>query len=209
MPKASVISEPLVAWGVASRALPGQAVSGDLHVVRPVSYGVLVAVLDGVGHGQEAATVARKAAAILESHAEEPPVALIQRCHLALSHTRGVVMTVASLNASTSKLAWLGVGNVEALLLRANANVKPATERVILRSGLVGYHLPELCTGVVPIAPGDLLVFVTDGIDCGFARRWAHNDPPEEIANRVMEEHFKRTDDALVLVLRYLGTRDE
>ena len=118
-------------------------------------------------------------------------------------------MTVASLNAWTSKLAWLGVGNVEALLLRAHPNLKPASDRVMLRSGLVGYQLPELWTGILPIASGDLLVFATDGIHSGFATGWARSDSPQAIANRIMEKHFKGTDDALVLVVRFLGIRDE
>jgi len=35
--------------------MPGQAVSGDMHLVRPFEDGVLVALVDGLGHGEEAA----------------------------------------------------------------------------------------------------------------------------------------------------------
>src|SRR5882672_4232412 len=125
----SVISTPLTAWGVASRALPGQVVSGDLHLIKPITDGVLAAVVDGLGHGDEAVTAAKTAIAALESHAEEPLIALVNRCHEALTKTRGVVMTLATLRSSQDKLTWLGVGNVEAILLRADHRAKAPSER--------------------------------------------------------------------------------
>ena len=45
----------LIEWGVATLALPGEAQSGDRHLVKPVGSTVLVAVVDGLGHGAEAA----------------------------------------------------------------------------------------------------------------------------------------------------------
>jgi len=58
-----------IEWGVASRALPGQPASGDINVVKSFTDGVLIAALDGLGHGEEAATAAAVAAATLETHA--------------------------------------------------------------------------------------------------------------------------------------------
>src|SRR5256885_6028210 len=95
MPEASVGAPALIEWGVASLALPGEAESGDRHLVKPVGTGVLVAVVDGLGHGAEAAAAAQAAVAALERHATESPVPLIERCHRALQGTRGVVMSVA------------------------------------------------------------------------------------------------------------------
>jgi len=43
MPEASVGAPALIEWGVASLALPGEAESGDRHLVTPVGTGVLVA----------------------------------------------------------------------------------------------------------------------------------------------------------------------
>ena len=73
-----------IEWGVASRALPGQASSGDLNVVKSFPNGVLIAALDGIGHGEEAASAAAVARSILTAHAEEPVIALIERCHAGL-----------------------------------------------------------------------------------------------------------------------------
>ena len=134
----SVISTPLIAWGAASRPLPGEIVCGDLHLIKRTRDGVLLAVVDGLGHGDAAMAAAQTAIAVLESHAEEPLTALVNRCHEALTKTRGVVMTVATLRWFEDELTWLGVGNVEAILLRADRQAKAPSDRVLLRSGLVG-----------------------------------------------------------------------
>src|ERR1044072_7475646 len=103
--------QQVVEWGVASRALPGQVVSGDLHAVIPWSDGV-----DGLGHGDEATAAARAAVQVLERHPAESVVALVQRCHQALLLTRGVVMTLASISTRDDTLTAIGIGNVETML---------------------------------------------------------------------------------------------
>jgi len=204
----SLISTPLIAWGVASRALPGEVVCGDLHLIKPIPDGVLLAVVDGLGHGDEARTAAKTAIAVLESHAEEPPTMLVNRCHEALMRTRGAVLTVAALRSFEDELTWLGVGNVEAILLRADRRAK-ASDRVLLRSGLVGYQLPRLRASTLPLAPDDLLIFATDGIDAGFAEGVDRSESPQQLADDILERHFKGHDDALVLVVHYHGTQHE
>jgi hypothetical protein len=195
----------LLDWAVASRPIAGEAVSGDLHVVKPYEEGVLLAVVDGVGHGDQATSAAQTAGAVLQANPHESIILLIERCHSVLTHTRGVVMTIASLNALDDTVAWLGVGNVEGHLFRADANASPPQESVLLQSGLVGCKLPVLHVSVAPVAAGDLLVFATDGIQPGFAEDIQHDDPPHQIADQIMARHFKGNDDALVFVGRYRG----
>src|SRR5438046_1526422 len=103
-------------WGVAGRALAGQLESGDRHLVQPFPGGTLVGVVDALGHGEDAAAAAKIAIATLEEHAHEPVVSLVQHCHTALRRTRGVVMTLVSIESRTGSLTWVGVGNVEGLL---------------------------------------------------------------------------------------------
>jgi serine phosphatase RsbU (regulator of sigma subunit) len=199
----------LLDWHVAARPIGGQTVSGDLHSVKPFAGGVLLAVVDGVGHGDEATAAASAAVAILEAHAHEAIIALVKRCHEALKRTRGVVMTVARLDAAEQTITWLGVGNVEGRLLRADGAATPPSESVLLRGGLVGLQLPALQAGVMPVAPGDLLVLATDGIHSRFEACLNAGETPRQIAEGILRRHFKGTDDALVLVARYLGSRHE
>ena len=193
--------------GLATRALPGQPRSGDLQVVKFFTNGVLVAVLDGIGHGEEAAFAATTARAILETHAQEPVVALIERCHEGLRATRGVAMSVASFNGPQGLVTWLGVGNVQGALLRRGAASAAAEESLLLRAGVVGVQLPSLHAAALPISIGDTLIFATDGIDRDFARGLARNHRPQKAAEGILARHGKTTDDALALVVRFLWDR--
>ena len=53
-------------------------------------------------------------------------------------------------------------------------------------------------------ARGDTLVFVTDGIRSGFADKLSALEPPQKSADRILAEYCRGSDDALVVVTRYL-----
>ena len=195
----------LLDWAYASRPAGGQSVSGDLHLVQPYQHGVLLAVVDGLGHGEEAAAAARMAVGILAKHASDSIVPLFQRCHDALAETRGVVATLVSINAQDSTVTWLGVGNVEGWIIRSGSRAGPPMESVLLRGGLLGYQLPLLQADVTPVAKGDVLVLATDGVGPDFAVEARVAQPSRVIADRILQRCFKGSDDGLVLVARYLG----
>ncbi|HYS82220.1 MAG TPA: SpoIIE family protein phosphatase [Anaeromyxobacteraceae bacterium] len=194
-----------VDWASAGAALEGEVESGDVHVVAGFDGGVLVGVIDGLGHGPEAAEAAREAARILEELAGEPLSTLVEQCHEALRKTRGAVMTLASFDERASMMTWMGVGNVEAILLRSGRAEPPAREGVALRGGVVGYHLPTLRESSLPVSYGDTLVLATDGIRSGFVAGLPGQGTPQEIADAVLARYARGSDDALVVVARYLG----
>ena len=72
-----VLSPLPIAWGVSSKAFGAAKETGDLHVVVPCAQTVLVAAIDGLGHGHEAALAARAAASVLERYGGEPLIALV------------------------------------------------------------------------------------------------------------------------------------
>ena len=195
----------LIDWGVATLTLPGERESGDLHLVKPVRAGVLVSVVDGLGHGAEAAAAARAAVAALSRHAQESVLPLLQRCHQALAGTRGAVVSVALFDRADGSMTWLGVGNVEGVLLYADAGGRRGRERLVTRGGIVGSELPPLRAEVLAVAPGDTLVLATDGIQSGFADELTVDAPPQQLADQILARSGKSTDDALVLVARYVG----
>ncbi len=201
------ITASALEWSAAALALPGQSESGDHHVVKSFPDGVLVAAVDGIGHGDEAAAAAKVACAILEAHADEPVIALVQRCHESLRATRGAVMSVASFNVPHGLMTWLGVGNVQGILLRPGIATNLAEESLLLRAGVVGSQLPPLQAAVLPVAPGDILILATDGVSSSFARELTQGQPPQETAQGILARHGKGSDDALVLVARYVGNR--
>ena len=197
----------LIDWGVASSALPGETQSGDLHLVKPLAGGVLLAVVDGLGHGAEAATAARRAVTTLDEHASESVLALLERCHWALKGSRGVVMSLAFADRRQNALTWAGVGNVECMLFHATAATpaNPTRASLVTRGGIVGSELPQIRAQVLPLAAGDVVIFATDGIREGFSDGLQFEAPPQQLAEHILSQHGKGTDDALVLVARYRG----
>jgi negative regulator of sigma-B (phosphoserine phosphatase) len=193
----------LIEWGFSSIPLKGQDVSGDSYLIKPLPDGIFISVVDGLGHGNEAAAASKIAVSTLDAYAYEPVVQLVRRCHEELKGTRGVVMSIAKVNLPGKTMAWVGVGNIEALLLRAARKPKISRERLLLRGGTLGYQLPPLRESVIPFMPGDILIFVTDGIRGSFEDGIRPGDKPQQIADNIMAQFNRGTDDALVLVVRF------
>ena len=183
--------------------LPGQKESGDLSLVKRVGAGTLVAVVDGLGHGQEAASAAHAAVGALDRYAREPLSDLVRRAHEALVGLRGVVLGLAYLDPQAATMTWLGVGNVGGILLRADAGSRPARVSLVASAGFIGGELPHPTTRSVPLALGDTVILFSDGVKDGFADALVLSSSPQQIADAVIARHSKGNDDALVLVARY------
>jgi negative regulator of sigma-B (phosphoserine phosphatase) len=195
--------------GTAGAPFEGESRSGDLPVLAPFAGGALVGAIDGLGHGDAAADAAAAAEAVLRAHAAEAPGALFERCHAALRGTRGVVMTLAWIETpapGTARMRWVGVGNVEARLLRAAGGRGARHAGPLVLGGVVGHQLPRaIRAGTLELEPGDAVAFATDGIAADYS---AVLDPvlaAQPQADRILRRHAKGTDDALAVVVRWRG----
>ena len=181
---------------------PNEQVSGDRWLFQVFNEGALLAGLDGCGHGAEAAAAAELACAELRAHAGDGVLSLVERCHRRLRRSRGAAMTLASFHEPESTLTWIGVGNVEAVLIR---NAVPRREHLFLRNGVVGYRLPPLQAAVLPVSSGDTLIITSDGIRRNFASFISLDAAPQGIADRICERCATEEDDGMVLVARFWG----
>jgi negative regulator of sigma-B (phosphoserine phosphatase) len=192
-------------WSVAIQVREGENQSGDHYLICWASNRVLVGVVDGLGHGPEAALASHTAISTLEANADQSLTSLFSICHKALSTTRGVVMSLATFDGVENSMSWLGVGNVEGRLLRADKTSIPEEELLKYR-GVVGHELPQvLAFSVLPITKGDVLILATDGIHHEFTKNVHIGKSAYQIANDILGEHSKGIDDALVLVAKYRG----
>jgi phosphoserine phosphatase RsbX len=194
----------LIEWNVAEEALPGQKQSGDRYIVKNVPGGALLAVVDGIGHGEDAARTAEMALVALNGPDSRSPISLLRRCQQRLQGTRGAVLSIACFSSADDTMTWLGVGNVSGVLLRREAYGVARQESLLLRAGTVGAQLPYVSASVLPVGYGDTLIFATDGIRGGFADNLNINASTHEIARNIIESHWRKLDDALVLVARYV-----
>jgi serine phosphatase RsbU (regulator of sigma subunit) len=187
-------------WGVASLPLPGEIESGDRCVVAPFDAGALVAVIDALGHGPEAAHAAEVAAKVLEGDAREKPNALFHRCHELMRSTRGAAISAAFFDWPHGTMTWLGIGNVMGVVVRADSEANPRIKQMVVHGGVVGYQLRDMRPLVVEVAPGDVLILATDGVRRDFTEILPAALKPQLLADRILREYATRIDDALVLV---------
>lgn len=197
------IAADLIEWGFAARPMPGQSQSGDRHVVTEVPDGVRVVVMDALGHGADAQEAARIAADTVETYVREPAPVLFERCHERLKRTRGVVMSVGTFRRQGT-LTWLGIGNVTGVLIRPEAGGASHRNWLLVRSGVLGGRLPLLRPSIIGVAPADTLYMATDGVRLE-AAALGSLDPPQRIADGILHRRAVESDDALVLIARYIA----
>ncbi len=191
-------------WAAHGTPFPGQCRSGDGFLVSPTEAGALVAVVDALGHGDEAADVAEVALASLRHTAGQPPLTALTACHAALQGGRGAAVTLVEVDVARRRLAWVAVGNVDAAVVgRGRGGARRERWSVPLRAGVVGDRLPPLRESTLALPPRGVLVTGTDGMATAFVDAADPSMPVAELAQRLHEGHARADDDALVLVARY------
>jgi hypothetical protein len=171
------------------RCRRGEATSGDLGIVTLLPEGVLVAGIDGLGHGEEAARAAAKAGEVLRESPGRDLVLLVQRCHAALKGTRGAAISLAFVSPSEGGVTWLGVGNVAGRVLSGDPSATQPKGSLPLGNGVPGH------------------VLATDGVEAAFADSLDVSGSTQAISERILADHWRPLDDALVVAVRYLGVR--
>ncbi|HEX6810689.1 MAG TPA: ATP-binding SpoIIE family protein phosphatase [Planctomycetota bacterium] len=194
-----------LATGVAACAMQGQAASADRYLVLQRRRDYLLAVIDGVGHGAEAEFASELATRALRESPEGSLESLLALCHARLRATRGVVMSLASIDARQGQLSWIGVGNVNGVLFKNVINARQPARSLVQRGGVVGHTLPPLRGETIGMERGDTLVLATDGVASAFDQEIPLSISAQELADRILARHGRGNDDALVLVARHSG----
>src|SRR3989442_10265133 len=100
----------IVEWGVASQMLAGEVESGDKHVVKIFPHGALLAAVDGLGHGEEAAAAANMAGRLCTISIKKTSKSSINSCAQTRCLTPGVWWRLSIVNSlgGTMTLTWIG-----------------------------------------------------------------------------------------------------
>jgi negative regulator of sigma-B (phosphoserine phosphatase) len=192
-------------WAMAGRPIPGEDVSGDRGLVERCGPDFLLAAIDGLGHGPEAARAAEAAEKTLRENAVEPLDALLLLCHQAMAGTRGAAVTLVRVQPEAGELTWAGVGNVDAALVRVLPEGTRAVDTPLLHGGVVGYQLPVVSPRTVELRQGDLVILATDGVARGYAEGLRLGGELATLVADIVQRCAKGTDDALVVAARYRG----
>lgn len=183
---------------VASRPIGGATANGDGWLVREDGGRLLIALADGLGHGEEAARAAQKAVAYIEQHRRQSLTEIMQGCNEEVRDTRGIVLGLARLDPKAGTLTYAGIGNTG---IRVTAR---ATARPISLSGIVGYTVRKVREESFPCAPGDLIVMYTDGISERFDADdlLRHEQDLVKLVETILSEFGRENDDATVIAVR-------
>lgn len=168
---------------------------------RPVETALMV--VDGLGHGDQAARAAAAAADAFYEHPWLAPADQLRALHDALFHTRGAAAAVARLDAQAGTVVFAGIGNV------AGAVVGPqGTTHAVSSHGIVGHQFNRVREFTYDIGPASLLMLHTDGVSGRFdldAYPGLARSHPLLVAATLVRDFRRAADDACVAVARHAG----
>ena len=186
--------------GVWSRPHPKETANGDAYFVRRRGGQMLLAVIDGLGHGRGAEEASEAALEVLSAWQGEPLGELFTRAHERLRPTRGAVMGACVVDTKRGAFYYAGVGNVEVRVFNTPQPVRP-----ISANGTLGARLGQLKVWSYPWAEGATVVLASDGLSA----TWDINDypgllarSPQLLAGVLLRDYGRDSDDATVLVAR-------
>lgn len=186
--------------GLVCVPLRGETACGDAWRVVVGRQRLSVMLVDGLGHGPQAAIAAAAAVASFGSLASGSTEAALAAMHLALRGTRGAALSTVVIDEAGRTITFSGVGNVDGRVLSPDhgAHLSP-------QNGIVGHTMPTPRTTSSAWPAGGRLVMHSDGISA----RW-HMDAypgllnahPALLAGVLYRDFARETDDATVLVIR-------
>lgn len=189
-----------LAYSVATRPHPLETANGDDSLVLFRGNDLLVAVADGLGHGEDAAHASGQAIAYVREHADEDLSRIFEGLHERLRKTRGAALSLIRIDTKEQVLFHAGIGNIET---RVYPNTPPG---VVGKPGVVGTNPPpQPRVRKVPWPTGGMLIAFTDGIH----RRWSLEEMPDlrkrpvtMVGQLLLRAYGKDYDDATVVVVR-------
>lgn len=190
-------------WGGVNVPLDGEEESGDAWAVRARPDGsVWALVVDGLGHGPQAARAAAVAVREFERADGGDASTFVRRAHEAMNGTRGGVLGLCSLDPAGGRLEHIGVGNVAGRIVNGRKG-----RGLVSQNGSLGTHLPlpRLHRMSYEWTAGSVLVLSSDGIRSSsdpvpYPGLLGHH--PAVIAATLHRDHHRSTDDATVLVVK-------
>lgn len=183
-------------FGVVCRPMPGKEANGDAYLIKEWEQNTLMAVVDGIGHGEEASVASRKAVEYIEKNATEDIEEIIRGCHHHLKGTRGAALGIVKIDKERSLLSYTGAGNIEVRVI-SDSNIRPFS-----MNGMVGVILRKTKKFEYPYTPRSIIMLHSDGVHTHFdlSDYPLLHENPQYVAEQIIEKCGKKYDDATVLI---------
>ena len=173
--------------------MPGESQNGDAVLVRQSVGGeTVLAVIDGLGHGPDAAQASRAAVEALRLMSFGTSVSdAMQEIHRQLRGTRGAAGTLIVIKQQ--QLEICAVGNVALMCVGCSVPL-------VLSAGVLGHQVNRFRIGACQVTPGVRLALLSDGISTRFRLEELKHLGPAEACREIMSRYRRKDDDATVLI---------
>lgn len=178
----------------------GEFACGDDWRISIANGRAMLAVADGLGHGQSAADASRRAVDVAVERSNDQPGMIVAQVHSALRSTRGAALAIAELDSTGASVRYAGLGNIVASIVSPRES-----KSLVSYNGIAGHEARKIQEFAYAWPAGALLVLHSDGL----SGRWdlarypglTLRDP--SIVAGVLYRDFSRgRDDAIVVVVR-------
>jgi anti-sigma regulatory factor (Ser/Thr protein kinase) len=202
---APAAAEPRGGILVAGLSIPmsGEECCGDAWDQEAHAGVVTVLVVDGLGHGADAAIAAQEGVRAFRRHPRTAPGARVEALHAALRATRGAAVAVAAIDPGRRTVRFAGLGNISAAV-HGDGPVR----HLVSNHGTAGHVARKIDEYTYPWPAHGVLVMHSDGVaslrDLGpypglFAR------DPGLVAGVLYRDFSRHRDDATCVVARGLA----
>lgn len=187
---------------IAGMALPqsGERFCGDAWAVHETPGRTMVLLVDGLGHGWEAAEAAQEAIATFRKYPELAPGEILRCVHDALKKTRGAVASIAEIRTEERTLTYAGVGNISAVVLSGSAS-----RSLVSHNGTLGVATSRIQEFRVEWPADAVLILHSDGLQS----RWDLSAyaglmvrHPAVIGGVLLRDFRRQRDDASVVIVK-------
>ena len=187
-------------FGVIHLPMPGQDVSGDGWGIEDLKDKLSCVLVDGLGHGPDAARAARAALLTANEYRDKAPAEIIERSHGVLRSTRGAAVAIGEIDPARRLVRFCGVGNISATIVNEDG-----IRHLVSYNGIVGQEARKIAEFTYPWTARSLLIMHSDGLTA----RWdIRNYPallqrhPALVAAVLYRDFSRGRDDMTVLVAR-------
>lgn len=183
-----------------TRPIGEEVVCGDAFAVNETKDSMTVMLCDGLGHGPAAAQASQEAVRLFLARPDLAPIAVLERIHLGLGHTRGGAVAVARVDTVAGTVSFAGLGNVSAWIAHNDGR-----QGMISVPGIAGHKARTLRQYEYTVPRHAVVLLHSDGL----SERWDITSYPglvtrlpSVVAATLLREAGTRRDDACVVVLR-------
>ena len=191
---------PSMEVGAVWLAKPGEEISGDGYAVHHQRDRSLYVVVDGLGHGPDAAAVARESLDVFRERVTLNPAAIVELMHRALRSTRGGAVAVAEIDLCQKVVRFAGVGNISGVIVGPDG-----PRHLVSGNGIIGHDVRHIREFSYPWVKNGILVMHSDGL----GTKWDLHSyggllarSPGIIAGVLYRDFARHRDDLAVLVAR-------